>query len=252
MFKKLFLLFILFLLGGCSFDKGNTTDNDNVIDTQEDVVVEEDKYIDDNPIKLGIFLMDYNYRNKSVITDVYYADLVSGKDIASFEVFYTSDEVIDGNNFKDTWNTYYNKYSDIGNYKIGYNIKFILSDGTNFNHTFLEPDIFYFADYFYVYFYDDVHQDDGAFYSHLEEVNGDTLMTSVKLYAVSGIDNVENIVLSAFTYDSLDDFDDEGNYRGESRYTIRIKRKWFGHFLYLVLVLVISISVTISFILPSS
>lgn len=224
MFKKIFLLFILLLLGGCSFDKEDTTDNDNVIDTKEDVVVEEDKYVDDNPIKLGIFLMDYNYHNKSAITD-YYTDLVNGEDIASFEVFYTSNGVIDGNNYKDTWNTYYNNYSDIDNYKIGYNINFTLNDGTNFNHTFLEPDIFYFADYFYVYFYDDIHQADGAFYSHLEEVNDNTLMTSVKLYAVSGIDNVDNIVLSAFTYNDTDDFDNDGNYRGISSYTIKIKRK---------------------------
>lgn len=224
MFKKVFLLFILLLLGGCSFDKEDTTDNDNVIDTKEDVVVEEDKYVDDNPIKLGIFLMDYNYHNKSAITD-YYTDLVNGEDIASFEVFYTSNGVIDGNNYKDTWNTYYNNYSDIDNYKIGYNINFTLNDGTNFNHTFLEPDVFYFADYFYVYFYDDIHQADGAFYSHLEEVNDNTLMTSVKLYAVSGIDNVDNIVLSAFTYNDTDDFDNDGNYRGISSYTIKIKRK---------------------------
>ena len=105
------------------------------------------------------------------------------------------------------------------------NIKFILNDGTNLDNTFLKPDIFYFAKYFYVYFYDDIHQKDGTMYSHLEEVNDNTLMTSIKLYAVDGIDNVQNIILTAFTYDDKDDFDDNGNYRGSSSYTIEIKRK---------------------------
>lgn len=93
------------------------------------------------------------------------------------------------------------------------------------DNTFLKPDIFYFAKYFYVYFYDDIHQKDGTMYSHLEEVNDNTLMTSIKIYAVDGIDNVQNIILTAFTYDDEDDFDDNGNYRGSSSYTIEIKRK---------------------------
>ena len=63
-------------------------------------------------------------------------------------------------------------------------------------------------------------------YSHLDEVGDDTLMTSVKLYAVSGIDEVEDIILTAFTYKDINDFDKDGNYRGKSSYTIKIKRKW--------------------------
>ena len=56
-------------------------------------------------------------------------------------------------------------------------------------------------------------------------MNDDTIMTSVKLYAVGGIDKVEDIVLTVFTYDSEDDFDVSGNYRGNSKYSINIKRK---------------------------
>ena len=51
------------------------------------------------------------------------------------------------------------------------------------------------------------------------------MITSIKLYAVDGIDKVEDIVLTAFTYDSEDDFDVSGNYRGNSKYSINIKRK---------------------------
>ena len=89
----------------------------------------------------------------------------------------------------------------------------------NFN----KPDIFRYSKYFYIYFYDDVNAPNG-FYSHLENVNDNTLMTSVKLYAVDEIDEVESITLTAFTYDE-DDFDKDNNYRGNSKYTINIKRK---------------------------
>ena len=56
-------------------------------------------------------------------------------------------------------------------------------------------------------------------------MNDDTIITSIKIYAVEGIDDVEEITLTAFTYDNQDDFDDNNNYRGNSKYTITIKRK---------------------------
>ena len=218
---KKILLISLLLLTGCSF-----TNKEEVIEEPIKNGIEETipLYIDNNPIKLGIFLYDNNYHNKEVIKDTYYTNFITGEDIGSFEVFLTDDEIIDGNKFKDTWNKYYNMYEDISDYKIGFNIKFMLYNGTSYESNILEPDIYKFSDYFYIYLYDDIHQKDGAFYSHLEEINDDTLLTSIKLYAVSGIDEVESIILNAFTYDS-DDFDENNNYRGNSIYVIRIKRK---------------------------
>lgn len=217
---KLIILIGVLLISGC------TKENETAIeDNKENVVKEEvkDIYIDDNPIKLGIFLSNNNYYNKEVIEDAYYANFNNGVDIASFEVFLTDDKVINGTKFKDTWQKYYDKYEDISKYKIGYNIGYTLKDGTSNDSTFLEPDIFRYGKYFYIYFYDDVNAPNG-FYSHLESVNDNTLMTSVKLYAVDEIDEVESITLTAFTYDE-DDFDKDNNYRGNSKYTINIKRK---------------------------
>ena len=222
--KKIVLIIFVLFLSACTKEKENITVNEK-INTEEESNVLEERYVDDNPIKLGLFLYDNNYNNEEVLVDAYYTEFISGVDIGSFEVFYTDEKTINGSSFKDTWNKYYNNYTGIENYKIGYNIKFILSDGTNFNGNFLEPDIYRFGDYFYVYLYDDIHQDDGVIYSHLENTNEDTLITSIKIYAVDGIDNVENIILSVFTYDSDDDFDSDGNYIGNSRYAIRIKRK---------------------------
>ena len=102
--KKILLIGIIFFICGCSF-----FDNDKKVMPIDNSDLDKNEYKDDNPIKLGIFLVDNNYHNKSVIDDDYYTDFVSGKDIASFEVFYTGDEVIDGTNFKNTWNNYYDK-----------------------------------------------------------------------------------------------------------------------------------------------
>lgn len=223
--KKIIILLLVLLASGCSLKKEKqelNKENKDKEEIKEEKIVDE--YKDDNPIKLGIFEVDNNYHNKKVIEDAFYTDFKSLTDLGSFEVFFTNDKTVDGSSFKDTWNKYYNKYENIDSYKIGYNIKFILSDGTNFESNFLEPDIFKFNEYFYVYLYDDVNQKDGAFYSHLEEVNDNTLMTSIKIFGVEKIDEVENIILTAFTYKSDEDFDKDGNYRGNSRYTIRIKK----------------------------
>lgn len=215
---KLIILVVFLLISGCTKEK--------VVEEHKEPIVKEevkDTYIDNNPIKLGIFLSNNNYYNKEVIEDTHYTNLTNGVDIGSFEVFLTDDKTISGTKFKDTWQKYYDKYEDINKYKIGYNIGYTLKDGTSNNSTFLEPDIFRYSKYFYIYFYDDVNAPNG-FYSHLENVNDNTLMTSVKLYAVDEIDEVESITLTVFTYDE-DDFDKENNYRGNSKYTINIKRK---------------------------
>lgn len=222
---KKILIIALILLTGCSMVNNSNIEEESEVgdnDINEKQIIE---YQDDNPIKLGIFSYNNNYHNKEVIKDTYYTDFISNKDIGSFEVFLTDDEVIDGNSFKDTWNKYYNNYEDIDNYKIGYNIKFMLYDGTSFESNILKPDIFKYGDYFFIYLYDDIHQKDGAYYSHLESMEDNTLITSIKLYAVDGIDKVESIILGAFTYDDDSDFDEEGKYRGNSLYVIRIKRK---------------------------
>lgn len=218
--KIIYLIFLLVLVSGCGYNK----EIDNKIEEVNEDKEEKEVYQDDNEIKLGLFLYDNNYYNKERLEETYYTSFINGTDIGSFEVFLTDDKIVNGKNFKEVWNNYYNKYTNIENYKVGFNIKFILEDGTNYSANFLEPDIYRFSDYFYVYLYDDINQEDNSFYSHLEETNEDTMLTSIKLYAASGIDKVQNIVLSAFTYDSSEDFDENGTYRGNSLYVIRIKR----------------------------
>lgn len=133
--KLLIILFGILFLCGCNYDKQVEPIKDNIVNDVKEEVKEE--YEDNNPIKVGLFLADdSNYHNKNKLVDTYYTNFTSGKDIGSFEVFFTDDNVIDGNRFKDTWYKYYNMYENINDYKIGFNIKFILKDGTNIMVTF--------------------------------------------------------------------------------------------------------------------
>lgn len=221
-YVKLLGVFIL-LLSGCSF--AATKDNDkDTIDINVSGITKEDNYVDDNIINIGIYPANGSYYNKEIIKDTYYADFNSMQDIGSFEVFLTNDSSISGSNFKDTWKKYYNNYTDIDKYKIGYNITYTLKDGTREGGNFLEPDIYRYGKYIYVYLYDDVNAPDGI-YSHLESMEDNTILSSVKIFATYDIDDVDYITLTAFTYDDDDDFDKDNNYRGKSKYTIDIKRK---------------------------
>lgn len=218
---KKILLMLVILLVGCTPKEENKLENNNEF-KQEEIIKEE--YVDNNPIKLGLYLYTGGYSNKEKLS-TYETTFVSGSDIGSFEVFFTDEEVISGNSFKSLFNSYYDKYVSIDNYKIGYNIEFTLNDGTVNKFNLLKPDNYLYGDYFYTYLYDDVHVNDGEFYSHLESIDDNTLITSIKIYAVDKIDDVKKIKLTVFTYDSDDDFDEDGNYRGISKYSIDIINK---------------------------
>lgn len=223
---KKILLMLVILLVGCTpkeeiNKEENKLENNNEI-KQEEIIKEE--YVDNNPIKLGLYLYTGSYSNKEKLS-TYETTFVSGSDIGSFEVFFTDEEVISGNSFKSLFNSYYDKYVNIDNYKIGYNIEFTLKDGTVNKFNLLEPNTYLYGDYFYTYLYDDIHVNEGEFYSHLESIDDNTLITSIKIYAVDKIDDVEKIKLTVFSYDSDDDFDEDGNYRGISKYSIDIINK---------------------------
>ena len=78
------------------------------------------------------------------------------------------------------------------------------------------------------YLYDDVNLVPGKPYYHItQDVMYDyTIASSIKLVGDVDSDKIEGpITLTAFCFDSEDDFDEEGNYRGNSKYTITITRE---------------------------
>jgi len=223
------ILILIFFLGGLSINYNQDKDeNNNPIIKQENVdnyiEPEKNEYIDNNPIKLGLYKYYGRVKERELIKE-YNATWQYHQDISSFEVYYTNEEFITNSRLKDTFDNYKNNYVNIDNYKIGYQINFLTND-KEYNKTILSPkDTEEFFDYLEIYLYDDYHREPGVWYSHTleEEMNDETLLTSIKLTAGKLISEIKSdISVTAFTYD-YDDFDETGNYRGISKYTIVVK-----------------------------
>ena len=219
--KKIQVILLLgfLILTGCKSKKEEIKKEKKEIkpQEQEELKKEEEKYIDNNPIIIGL------YEDYSTLVKDYYTDKTSLKDLF-FSAFYTNDESIVQGYVKNRFLNYMNNYENVNDYKIGYTISFYVGD-EYISKTITEiTDEYVFNPYFYVYLYDDVNQEIGAWYSHLtkNDVQDYNIFTSIKLYLVE-IDKVTSpIELTVFTYDTEDDFDDKGNYRGNSKYTINI------------------------------
>ena len=213
---KKYLLYglIILMLTSCAV-KDNKIENTVVDEPVE--VVEEPKYQDDNPIKVGLYL-------DGKLMDEYHTKIVDGTDIVVFEVYYTNESNVGNNSVKYNFNKYYANYDNIDKYKIGFQMSFDTRD-EHMETTILDPSKMHELYYIYNYLYDDIHQADGAWYSHveMEDVKDNTLYTSIKLYAGGYTYKITSpITLTVFTYDDMDDFDENGKYRGNSYHTVTI------------------------------
>lgn len=221
MIKKIILSIVLvILLTSCTtIKKQEVPQKKEVVQEEKDYV---DPYLDDNPIILGLY---QNQKGIKTLITTINSPLTQYKDIASFEVYYTKETTINGNQ-KTLWTNYYQTYQNIDNYKIGYHISFETTSD-KIDKTILTPtDVASFFDYIQIYLYDDINQTSN-WYSHItsEEVTEKTKLTSIKLTASTKIDEVMSpITLTAFTYDN-DDFDENNHYRGNSKYQITINRQ---------------------------
>lgn len=212
--KKLLILFIpILLLTSCS-----TTKEPIKIDKQMDINVTT--YKDDNPIKVGLYEDEYLIKE-------YNTTLANMKEITVFNIYYTQEEKLENNYIKYNWNKFYKNYQNIDKYKIGFNLSFMVGDKL-YDKQFLDPTCEYlFSPYIYIYLYDDIHQPDGSWYSHVldTEVNDNTIYSSIKLFMAQNATEITSpITLTVFTYDE-DDFNKDGLYIGKSKYTITINTK---------------------------
>lgn len=187
---------------------------------------ESPQYIDLNPTKVGLYKYYGSAKNRELIND-YPAKWVYHQDISSFEVFYSNEKTLSGKRLKTLFDECIKNYENVQNYRIGYEIKFETSD-KEYRQTILSPkDTEIFFDILEIYLYDDYHREPGVWYSHTteEEMNEDTLLTSIKLTAGKNIDLITtDINVIVFTYDE-DDFDENGYYQGKSKYEITVKKE---------------------------
>lgn len=198
--------------------------------TEEIIEKEEEKvstYIDDNPITIGLYVKDGNYKK---LVKEYYCGWDPEEVLGIFYAVYTNDEIISNSNFNNVWKEYLNNYTNIDKYRIGYNIKFTMDTGEIIDQIILNPDHAYLMyPEIQFYLYDDINLVPGKRYYHVtsDEMNENTICSSVKLVGDKKTPNIiSDIELTVFTYDSSDDFDpNTGKYRGNSHYTVIIKRK---------------------------
>lgn len=218
--KKVIIIMVMALvLCGCS-NKQNTNKSTKNNKNENSKTEKVDNYKDENNTNVGIYLE--KGRKLELLKD-YSTNIVSEKDIGVYQIYFSNDDVINlDTSFSEA---YYNLYKDLG-IKVGFNIKYSLSNGDEINHTITNPSNTIMNDYILTYLYDDYKNRNSNFYSHIEESEYDdsSMFTSIKLYANS-VDNLSSdIEFTVFTYDTDDDFDSEGNYRGNSKYTINISK----------------------------
>ena len=218
---SIILILCILFISGCDKDNIENGFSNKLEDDIYDEVIKKDVYIDDNPIKVGL------YYNKKLVTNHInkYRDVV---DIAIFDVYFTNDQEVSSSNTKYNFNKFYQNYENIDDYKIGFYVSFNTLDGKH-EKMVLDPTAeAALAPYIYIYLYDDVHQKDGSWYSHatMDEYGENTVFSSIKLYMHQDSEKVISpIKLMVFTYNGPEDFDENGNYRGSSYYEVTISDK---------------------------
>ena len=170
---------------------------------------------------------DKNYSPRVRFGDSYTGPWKKGKDIGSFEAIPSDEAELPGEFFGDIFGAAWTAFPDANSCKIGYTLRYTLDDGSEIKYTMLSPKHIEHTEYIECWLYDDYHRKPHKFYSHLKpgSMKDETLITSIKLTAGKQIGHVTDIWLTAFICDSLDDFDANRNYIGQTSCTIHILKK---------------------------
>ena len=224
--KIVILLMISVFIVGCSHKE--VEKNENQDEKKDEIIEQKEEYMDNNSMPIA-FYRDTGTGQIVLVKD-YQIPFVKGTDIGLFQIYPSNEEEIAfqgtfGDFFYKQWNT----LDTDKTHKMGFHLSYELEDGTKISHYVYDPSTaMTYKPYVKVYLYDDyIHRND-SWYSHIEEeqYNEDTYLTSIKLTPGSDINKVSSsIVLTVFTYDTEDDFDENGNYRGVSQYRITIDNK---------------------------
>lgn len=228
--KKFIIIFCisLIMLTGCGSnakkeEKKDSKEEETVV--EEEVIVdepEEEKYVDLNNTPIGLYLYDYS-TNSLKLVDEYQTYLVFAQDIELFQIYSSNEpEVILTEDYAYAVHDAWVSNPNYENLKIGFNIKYTKTNGEEVNFNLL--DYKFNCEELYFYLYDVYANRYNSWFSHIEEadMHDDTQFTTIKVYGAV-VDNIASKVeLTVFTYDGLDDFDENGNYRGNSSYTMTI------------------------------
>lgn len=214
--KKLIMVLLLSMIG-----YNMPTINKTMIDK---IIANND--IDKNQIAISL----YKGTDEGLVKlKEYKSTWISKQDIIVATTIFTEEDVVSGYYFQDIFPRYSKNYNNIDEYRIGYHISISLENGTILENTILSPkDGMIFSGYISIYLYDDIHVNKGAWYRHIEEneIKDNTLFTSIKITAEKNIDKIiAPITLTTFAY-KQNEFDKNGNYNGNSKYTITLKNEF--------------------------
>ena len=221
----------------------NKKKNENKIETEnsetkieeivEEPVKEEPKYIDENTVPISLYIEQGN--NLVKITE-YSCDWSPENVLNLFYAVPSTEETISSYNFDTMWKEKIAEYPNGDKCRIGYEVSFDFKETNDegeevinkYTYTLRCPDDTYYTfPKVMTYLYDDVNLVPGKAYYHItQDVMYDyTIASSIKLVGDVDSYKIEGpITLKAFCFDTEDDFDEEGHYRGNSSYTITINK----------------------------
>ena len=214
--KILLVLVVLLLFCGCT--KKEEVKEKPKEEKKEEII--KDTYKDENNTPIGIYNLQGNTLTK--LTKINKTPVVE-QDLGVFQIYPSNEDTITLN--KAFGPAFYDEWIKYQNTKLGFNLKFTLSDGRNISYNIFSPEnTFDQWEYLMNYLYDDYNNFGKSFYSHIEkeQFNENTLMTSIKIQSSYSVDQINSkISLTVFTYDTEDDFENN-EYRGNSSYTMDI------------------------------
>ena len=210
-----------------NMDKNNN-ENIEIENTEIEIeeTIEEPKYKDENQVPISLYI---EQGNELVKISEYSCDWSPENVLNLFYAIPSTEESISAYNFDSMWKEKIAAYPNGDKCRIGYQVSFKYEDGETYTYNLKCPDDTYFTfPKVMTYLYDDVNLVPGKPYYHItQDIMYDyTIASSIKLVGDVDSDKIEGpITLTAFCFDSEDDFDEEGNYRGNSKYTITITQE---------------------------
>ena len=222
------IIYTTILINKNKNEKKNINENIEIENTEIEIeeTIEEPKYKDENQVPISLYI---EQGDQLVKISEYSCDWSPENVLNLFYAIPSTEESISSYNFDSMWKEKIAAYPNGDKCRIGYQVSFKYEDGNTYTYNLKCPDDTYFTfPKVMTYLYDDVNLVPGKPYYHItQDVMYDyTIASSIKLVGDVDSDKIEGpITLTAFCFDSEDDFDEEGNYRGNSKYTITITRE---------------------------
>lgn len=188
---------------------------------------EKQEYKDENDIIIGLYIKNGNSFN--LVEDIYECSFDAEDIMGLFYVIPSNEKTLVSSSYKSLYNEWIGKYENIADYKIGYNLSFEMKDGTKIDQIITNPkEAYLMYPKLQCYLYDDINLKPTDRYYHItdETFNDNTICSSIKLVGdVNSNDIVSDVTLTVYTYDGIQDFDENGKYRGNSKYEIKLRKE---------------------------